>query len=114
MPPDLANIRVTVIEGQPYWLSKKRGSGLQQFVLDCTVNAKHRVCVVLQSHGRRLYTSFVDAGHFWNYYVSFKGKRCFYWINRSFGISKEVSLLHLDIEWYTQCQDPDAERKIVT
>ena len=112
MAPDLASLREQVIDRHPWWLSKKKGSGLQQFVFNRADRANHRVCIVLQSHGRRLYSSFPDAIHFWNYYAAFKGKRCFYWINRSFVIPGEVSLLHLDIEWWSQKRDTLAEKKI--
>ena len=110
--PNLLYIRETTVEGYKFWVSKKSGSGLQQFVFDRADKLKHRVCVVLEHYGRRLYTSFSDAGVFWDYYAHFKGKRCFYWINRSFELSRESSLLHLDLEWYTDSRDTQVKAKL--
>ena len=43
---------------------------------------------------------------------SFQGKRCFYWLNRSFEVPNENSLLHFDVEWYTPLRDPKAAEKL--
>ena len=71
-------IRRCNIAGQNFWLSKKRGSGLQQFVFNRADKLDHRVCVVLEHFGRRLYTSFSKTADFWKYYSEFKGKICLY------------------------------------
>ena len=104
----------SVIWGHHFNYSKRKGSGLQKFVFARADKMHHRVCVVLEYWGRRLYGSFADAGAFWQYYSTFKGKRCFYWINRSFELQEEVSLLHLDVEWLTDQPDPLAEQKLNT
>ena len=106
--PTPTGLRRTMIEGYPFWLSKESGSGLQLFVLKRADHLGHRVCVVLESFGRRLYSSFINVQHFWWYYSNFKGRRCFYWINRSFEVSNENSLLHFDVEWYTPLRDLQA------
>ena len=36
----------------------------------------------------------------------------FYWINRSFEVPTESSLLHFDLEWYTPSRDPTAHEKV--
>ena len=87
---------------------------MQQFVYDHADGLHHRVCIVLEHYSRRLYTSFSDAGEFWNYYSTFRGKRCFYWINRSYEKTWEASLLHLDIEWYTNSRDTQTAHKLLT
>ena len=69
---------------------------------------------MLENYGRRLYSSFTDAQNFWAYYSRFQGKRCFYWINRSFKVPIESSLLHFDLEWYTPLRDPKASEKLDT
>ena len=102
----------TIIEWHPFWFSKQKESGPQRFVFKRADNLGHRVCVVLENRGRRLYGSFRDAEHFWAYYSKFEGKRCFYWINRSFEVSTESSLLHFDLEWYTPSRDPTANEKV--
>ena len=70
--------------------------------------------MVLQHNGRRLYTSFTDAHAFWDYYAQFKGRRCFYWINRSHERPEETSLLHFDIEWLSETpeDDPTTEERL--
>ena len=109
LPPGLDNTR---IEGHPWWFSQKTGSGPQKFVFQRADNLNHLVCIVLESWGRRLYGSFVNAQHFWAaYYPRFKGKRCFYWINRSFEVPGESSQLHFDVEWFTPIRDPTAGEK---
>ena len=70
--------------------------------------------MVLEYYKRRLYSSFSNASTFWDYYSEFKGKRCFYWINRSYELPKEMSLLHLDIEWYTSTRDVQGAAKILS
>ena len=37
----------TNVAGHKFWFSKKKGSGLQQFVFNQADQRKHRVCVVL-------------------------------------------------------------------
>ena len=110
--PNLLLIGETIVAGHKYWFSKQKGSGLQQFVFNQADKLKHGVFVVLQHLDRRLFTSFSDAAIFWDYYSKFKGKRCFYWINRSFEMSKESSLLHFDIEWWTDSRDTHAKAKL--
>ena len=110
LTPGLDTIR---IEGWPFWFSRKKGSGPQRFVFRRADTLGHRVCVVLEN-GRRLYTSFADVHHFWSYYSRFQGKRCFYWLNRSFEVKDENSLLHFDVEWYTPVCDPKASEKLNT
>jgi hypothetical protein len=72
----------------------------------------HTVYIVLEHDRHRLYSSFLNADAFWVYYNAFPGPRCFYWINRSFEVSSESSLLYLDLEWYTHGPDPEAEDKV--
>ena len=109
-----AGLATTIIEWHPFWYSKKKGSGPQRFVFRRADNLRHRVCIVLENYGRRLYSSFTDAQNFWAYYSRFQGKRCFYWINRSFKVPSESSLLHFDLEWYTPLRDPKASEKLDT
>ena len=99
--------------GHKFWCSKRKRSGLQQFVFSRADKLEHRVCVVLEHYGRRLYTSFADVSVFWDYYSAYRGKRCFYWINRSFEVSREASLLHFDLEWYTDLQDTQVAAKLL-
>ena len=116
-PPSLSGnpfLHESIIWGHRFFYSKKRGSGLQKFVLDRADSPQHRVCVVLEYWGRRLYCSFATPTTLWKYYSTFKGKRCFYWINRSFELQEEASLLHLDVEWTTERPDPLAQEKLNT
>ena len=55
---------------------------------------------------------FLNCFKFWQYYSSFKGDRCFYWINRSVECPSESALLHLDIEWHSPTCDPTASEKL--
>ena len=70
------------------------------------------MCIVLLWGKSRLYSSFTNFHKFWNYYTHFKGRRCFYWINRSFEITEEKSILHFDIEWFTKEEDPNTTEKL--
>ena len=103
-----------VMEGHSYWRSNQHSKGVQEWVLHNADKHNHKVCIVLQHQGRRLYTSFPDAHAFWEYYSKFKGKRCFYWINRSQERREEISLLHFDIEWYsaTPGDDPSTTERL--
>ena len=109
VPPKLLWIGETKVAGQMFWFSKKKGCGFQQFIFNRAERLKHRACVVLQHHGRRLYTTFASAGVFWDYLK----ERYFYWINRSCELSKEASLLHFDLEWYTDVRDPKIAPKLI-
>ena len=103
-----------VMEGHSYWRSNQHSKGVQEWVLHNADKHNHKVCIVLQHQGRRLYTSFPDAHAFWEYYSKFIGKRCFYWINRSQELRREISLLHFDIEWYsaTPGDDPTTTERL--
>ena len=111
-PPLPAGLQKMMIEGYPFWYSKAKNSGPQKFVFQRADTIDHRVCIVLENWGRRLYSSFANVQHFWSYYSSFKGERCFYWLNRSFELPNESSLLHFDVEWYTPTFDPKASEKL--
>ena len=93
---------------------KDHGIGVQEWVFQRADIHGHRVCVVLQHNNRRLYSSFTDAHAFWEYYAKFKGRRCFYWINRSQERPEETSLLHFDIEWLSETSkdDPTTEERL--
>ena len=73
---DTSPIRI-VIDGLSFWRKKHNGKGVQEWVFQRVDTQSQKVCVVLEWNRRRLYTSFPDAPIFWNYYVSFKGKRYF-------------------------------------
>ena len=74
----------------------------------------HKVCVELEWNRKRIFSSFPDAPTFWKYYVTFKGRRCFYWINRSFEQPAESSLLYFDVEWFsaTTTNDPTTAERV--
>ena len=101
-----------VIQGHMFWGSSRKRGGLQRYVLARADTLRHNVCVILEDHDRRLYGSFQDRFQFWRYYSSFKGDRCFYWINRSFECQRETTLLHLDISWCSSTCDPAAKQKL--
>ena len=100
-----------MIQGHTFWGAPGKRVGIQRYVLSRADTLSHKVCVILEYHGRRLYSSFQDRFTFWQYYSSFQGDRCFYWINRSFECPKESTLLHLDIGWHTSRCDPAASKK---
>ena len=104
--PDLTPTRI-VMEGHSFWRKKPNGKKVQEWVFRKADARKHKVCVVLEHHTGRLYTSFLDAQTFWKYYSEYKGRRCFYWINRSHGQKDETSLLHFDIEWLSATAEDD-------
>ena len=103
-----------VMEGHSFWRKKKNGKKVQDWVLQKADARKHKACVVLEHNTGRLYTSFPNAHAFWEYYSRYKGRRCFYWINRSHGQAEEISLLHFDIEWFsaTTEDDPTTEERL--
>ena len=95
-----------------FWGPLENTKGQRHSVISRADSLGHRVCVILEHQGQRMYSSFRDRFQFWEYYKSYKGDRCFYWINRSFKLQKESSLLHFDIEWFSQTYNPKAHNKI--
>ena len=110
---DTSPIRV-VLDGHSFWQMKPKGKRVQKWVLQRADSRNHKVCVALEWNGKRIFTSFPDAPTFWKYYASFKGRRCFYWINRSFELPTETSLLYFDVEWYsaTTSDDPTTGERL--
>ena len=102
------------MEGHSFWRSNQHCKGVQEWVLRNADEHSRKVCIVLQHQGRRLYTSFPDAHAFWKYYSKYKGRRCFYWINRSQELPGEISLLHFDVEWLsaTPGDDPTTAERL--
>ena len=68
---------------------------------------------MLQRSNSRHYASFANIETFWAYYMSFQGPGSFYWINTSYELEAEMSILYLDIEWFSKTKDPSA-REILT
>ena len=100
-----------LMQGHLFWGPSVNTTGLRDFVLSRAEHLRHKVCVILEHQGQRLYSSFQDRFHFWKYYSSYKGTRCFYWINRSFERKQETALLHFNIEWYSSTTDRNALKK---
>ena len=100
------------IEGHTYWHQAAGGLGPQKWVFNKADEKGHKVCVMLQRSSRRHYASFDNIETFWAYYRSFQGPRSFYWINRSYELEGEMSILYLDIEWYSETEDPSAEERL--
>ena len=100
------------IEGHTYWHQAAGGLGPQKWVFNMADEKGHKVCVMLQRSSRRHYASFDNIETFWAYYRSFQGPRSFYWINRSYELEGETSILYLDIEWYSETEDPSAEERL--
>ena len=96
-----------VMESHSFWRSNQHCKGVQEWVFQNADEHNRRVCIVLEHQGRRFYSSFPDTHAFWTYYSKFKGRRCFYWINRSQKLPREVSLLHFDIEWLSATPGDD-------
>ena len=105
-----ATLKGKQMQGHLFWGPSNNTSGLRDFVLTRADNLRHCVCVILEHQGQRLYSSFQDRFHFWEYYSSYKGTRCFYWINRSFKRKQETALLHFNIEWYSPTTDLNANK----
>ena len=101
-----------VIQKHTYWRATKKSCSVQKWTFDIAEKRNHKVCIILLWGTSRLYSSFPNAHEFWNYYSRFQGRRCFYWINRSYEIDEETSILHFDIEWYTKKEDPSALEKL--
>ena len=110
---DTSPIRV-VIEGHSLWKMKPNGKKVQEWMFQRADARNHKVCVELEWNRKRIFSSFPDAPTFWKYYVTFKGRRCFYWINRSFEQPAESSLLYFDVEWYsaTTTNDPTTAERV--
>ena len=87
-----------LIQKHTFWRATPKSCSVQWWTFDIARNRKHKVCVVLLWQNSRLFGSFANAVAFWEYYSSFQGRRCFYWINRSYEIKEETSILHFDIE----------------
>ena len=81
------------------------GVGAQNEMFRLADAEGHKVSIVLQAYGTRNFTSFQNYNEFLDYYLSFRGHRCFYSIDRSYTVDSDNSLLHLDIEWYSEKPD---------
>ena len=44
---------------------------------------------------------------------NFQDRGCFFWINRSYEVKEEASILHFDIEWYTKDGDNIAPERLL-
>lgn len=88
------------------------GVGAQNEMFRLADAEGHKVCMVLQAYGTRNFTSFQNYNEFLDYYLSFRGQRCFYSIDRSYTVDSENSLLHLDIEWYSEKPDETYSSRI--
>ena len=104
VPKDLANgVGSTTIGEQRYLY----GVGAQAELFRLADLDGHRVSIALEINGTRQFTSFLDYNTFLDYYETFKGQRCFYTIDRSYSVEAENSLLHMDVEQYSE--EPDKE-----
>ena len=92
-------------------MSKKQGSGQQQFVFDRADKPITVFVLFFKAMADHSIAPFHTLFIFGSIMPTSKRRRCFYWINRSFEVSREVSLLHL---WYSQCQDPLSKSTIAT
>lgn len=100
------------IENHPWFATHTKGTRPQQASFEHGEHLGHRVYVCLEFNMNRLYSSFESVDAFWDYYSSFTGPRCFYWINRSYQLDVEKSPLHFDIEWMSNGIDPHAGMNI--
>ena len=85
------------------------GVGAQAELFRLADSDGHKVCIALEIFKTRYFTSFQNYDIFLNYYETFKGQRCFYTIDRSYSVASANSLLHMDIEWYSEDEEPDTE-----
>ena len=102
-----------IIQQHTFWRATKTSRPVQQWTFDIADKHGHKVCVVLLWEKSRLYGSFPDVKRFLADYSNFQGRRCFYWINRSYEIKEELSILHFDVEWYTMKQDLTAAGRLL-
>ena len=101
-----------VIQKHTFWRATAKSCSVQRWTFDIARNRKHKVCVVLLWQKCRLYGSFTNTLAFWEYYSNFQERRCFYWINRSFQVKEEATILHFDIEWFTKEEDTTAPERL--
>ena len=99
------------MERHGWWKQADEVQGSQRLVFERADAIGQKVCVVLQRSSPRLYTSFPDSMSFWNYYNTFQGSRSFHWINRSFEMNDNVSLLYFDVESYSESEDLTADER---
>ena len=95
--PDLRPTRI-VVQRHSFWRATPTSCPVQEWIFNIADSEHHKVCIVLLWGKSRLYGSFPDAESFWTYYSNFKARRCFYWINRSYEVGEEASILPFDIE----------------
>ena len=105
LPP---GISTTVVEGLRFLI----GRGSQAELFSLADKEGHRVCIALEKYGTRIFTSFEGYREFVDFYLKYRGKRCFYTIDRSSTSKVDNSLLHFDIEWYTDEPDKTYAAKI--
>ena len=106
-PKGLAEGVTSTIVGEHRYL---RGIGAQAEMFRLADIEGHKVSIALEifgTRGTRQFTSFLNYNTFLNYYETFEGQRCFYTIDRSYSVVSATSLLHMDIEWYSEDEGPD-------
>lgn len=105
-PRGLAKGVTSTIVGAHRYLG---GIGAQTEMFRLADIERHKVCIALEIYGTRYFTSFLNYDTFLNYYETFQGHRCFYTIDRSNSVASATSLLHMDIEWYSEDEGPGTQ-----
>ena len=101
-----------VIQEHTFCRATPKSCSIKQWVFDIASTRNHKACIVLLWQKSRLYGSFTNAEAFWKYNSRFQDRRCFYLINRSYEIKEEASILHFDVEWFTQDEDNSAPERL--
>lgn len=86
------------ISGHTFFYATAKGSGVMQLMFNLADEQQHRVFICLDLAGNRTFASFPDIDNFLDFYLSYKGPRTFYYINRSYFIKSESSILYMDLE----------------